>query len=259
MAAHATVNHDYAVASDRFGGSYAYPTASALAAAGGFSQHFAHMRTYWNSQLAGIAQIQTLPDQSLIDASQYYSTAYNAGYGEWGLAGSNYRDQGILSYQFMISNGQSGPYSWWESQQLPNPGSPWAGTHPEAGNGSSPHAWGMANANPVLLDSLAAQRSDGSLVVGRGVPSSWVTSGKIIALVNFPAAGGRHLGLTVRTSGSSVTLTLSGAEQAGPVLFQLPAFVGNISRASAGTVDEKTVTVAATVRSVTVQLTHPAA
>jgi hypothetical protein len=525
--AHATVNHDYAVASDRFGGSYAYPTASALAAAGGFSQHFAHMRTYWNSQLAGIAQIQALPDHGLIDAyktgfiytqiirsgdelktgangydkefshdvigilanlfnqgytagahglldraryvigtqtqyddgvwtypwiwalyllktgdlsfvkanfgtegpagatepsiqdtahliaadrtgpggimeetndidangywtidnyealmglwayrwiaqqvgstseatwatgqydslltatsatlnatisanhltylpcsmtepntdnrcvnaedanwaapflfgrwawdgqlfgaplsgpgldlidatyaygfarlagklpantfggypTQYYSTAYNAGYGEWGLAGSDYRDQGILSYQFMISNGQSGPYSWWESQQFPNPGSPWAGTHPEAGNGSSPHAWGMANANLVLLDSLAAQRSDGSLVVGRGVPSSWVTSGKIIAVANFPAAGGRHLGLTVRTSGSSVTLTLSGAQPAGPVLFQLPAFVGNISRASAGTVDEKTgtVTVPATVRSVTVQLTHPAA
>ena len=59
--AHATVNHDYAVASDTFGGSYAFPTANAPAAAGGFSQHFAHMRTYWNSQLAGIAQIQALP------------------------------------------------------------------------------------------------------------------------------------------------------------------------------------------------------
>ena len=63
--------------------------------------------------------------------TQYYSTAYNAGYGEWGLASNDYRDQGILSYQFMVSNGQSGPYSWWESQQFPNPGSPWIGTHAE--------------------------------------------------------------------------------------------------------------------------------
>ena len=46
--AHATVNHDYAVAADRFGGSYAWPTASALTGAGGFDQHFAHMRAYWN-------------------------------------------------------------------------------------------------------------------------------------------------------------------------------------------------------------------
>ena len=191
--------------------------------------------------------------------TQYYSTAYNAGYGEWGLASSDYRAQGILSYQFMIANGQSGPYSWWESQQFPNPGSPWTGTHPEAGNGSSPHAWGMANANMVLLDSLAAQRADGSLVVGRGVPSSWVSAGKLISLANFPTVAGRHLGLAIRSSGSLVTLTLSGQAPAGPVLFQLPAFVGNIAHASAGTVDEKTgtVTLATTVRTVTVQLTHP--
>jgi hypothetical protein len=63
-----TVDHDYVVASDRFGGSYAWPSASALAAAGGFGQHFAHMRAYWNAQLASIAQIVTLPDQSLADA-----------------------------------------------------------------------------------------------------------------------------------------------------------------------------------------------
>ncbi len=70
---------------------------------------------------------------------------------------------------------------------------------------------------------------------------------------------GRHLGLTIRSGGSSVTPTLSGQAPGGPVLFQLPAFVGNIAHASAGTIDEKTgtVTLAATVRTVTVQLTHP--
>ena len=191
--------------------------------------------------------------------TQYYSTAYNAGYGEWGLASNDYRDQGILSYEFMVANGQSGPYSWWESQQFPNPGSPWTGTHPEAGNGSSPHAWGMANANMVLLDSLAAQRSDGSLIVGRGVPDSWVASGQVISLANFPITDGRHLGLSIRANGNAVTLTLNGDKPTGPVLFQLPAFVNNIAHASAGTVNEKTgtVTLAATVRTVTVQLTQP--
>jgi hypothetical protein len=190
--------------------------------------------------------------------TQYYSTAYNAGYGEWGLASNDHRDQGILSYQFMVANGQSGPYSWWESQQFPNPGSPWAGTHPEAGNGASPHAWGMANANMVLLDSLAAQESNGSLIVGRGVPDSWVSSGQVISLANFPTVSGRHSGLSIRTSGQAVTLTVSGDQPAGAVLFQLPAFVGNIASASAGTVNEKTgtVTVPATVHSVTVHLTR---
>ena len=56
-------------------------------------------------------------------------------------------------------------------------------------------------------------------------------------------------------------LTLSGDQPdqgSGPVLFQLPAFVGNIAHASAGTVDEATgtVTLQATARSVTVTLRH---
>ena len=190
--------------------------------------------------------------------TQYWSTAYNAGYGEWGLASDNYRDQGILSYEFMIADGQSGPYSWWESQQFPNPGSPWTGTHPENGNGSSPHAWGMANANMVLLDSLAAQRADGSLVVGRGVPDSWVHGGQAVSLANFPTTDGRHIALSIAASGTAVTLTLRGDQPSGPVLFELPAFVNNIAHASAGTVSESagTVTLPATTRSVTVQLTH---
>jgi len=190
--------------------------------------------------------------------AQYYSTAYNAGYGEWGLASNAHRDQGILSYQFMIANGQSGPYSWWESQQFPNPGSPWAGTHPEAGNGSSPHAWGMANANMVLLDSLAAQRSDGSLIVGRGVPDFWIRAGQTIRLANVPTVAGRRIGLAISSSGPRVTLRLTGQPAAGPVLFQLPAFVGNIAGASTGTVSERTgtVTLPPGTHAVTVRLKH---
>src|ERR1700753_443610 len=87
--------------------------------------------------------------------TQYYTTAYNAGYGEWGLASNDYRSHGILSYQFMVSSAQAGPYSWWESEQFPNPGSPWTGTHPESGNGSSPHAWGIPNPNHTLPRSMA--------------------------------------------------------------------------------------------------------
>jgi hypothetical protein len=95
-------------------------------------------------------------------------------------------------------------------------------------------------------------------VVGRGVPDSWVRGGQVISLANFPTAGGRHTGLTIRTSGSTVTLTLSGGLPPGPVLFQLPAFAGNIAHASAGTVDGKTgtVTLSPATRSVTVQLTR---
>jgi hypothetical protein len=134
------------------------------------------------------------------------------------------------------------------------------GTHPEAGNGASPHAWGMANANLVLLDSLAAQRSDKSLVVGRGVPDAWVAAGQEIKLAHFPTTDGHHLGLDITTHGKKVTLTLSGGTPAGPVLFQLPAFVRNIAGTTKGSISESTgtVTLPRTATTVTVTLRHAA-
>lgn len=198
------------------------------------------------------------PDTTGGFPGDYYSSAYNAAQGSAGLAGVSHRDQGILNYEFMIANSQSGPWSWWESSSAPNPRSPWVGRHPATGQGSSPHAWGIAGANKVLLDSLVAQRSDGSLVVGRGVPPAWLGHGAPISVTNFPTTAGHRIGVSISSSGRSVSLTLRGPVPAGPVLFQLPSFVQNIATTSAGTVNQRagTVTLAATVRHVTIALTR---
>ena len=176
--------------------------------------------------------------------------------GAAGLAGVTHRDQGILGYEFMIANSQSGPWSWWESSSAPDPATPWVGRHPATGQGSSPHAWGLAGANKVLLDSLVAVRAGGALVVGRGVPPTWLRSGTPITVTNFPTTSGRRAGVTIAGAGRSVSLTLHGASPQGSVQFALPAFIDNIARASTGTVDEATgtVTMRPTVRHVTVTL-----
>ncbi len=186
----------------------------------------------------------------------YYSTAYNAGMGSAGLASTAYRDQGILSYEFMIENTQSGPYSWWESSSAPSASTPWVGKHPAAGQGSSPHAWGMSQANKVLLDSLVAQSSDGTLIIGRGVPAQWLSEGASISVTNFPTTDGKRLSLRISSSGQSVSLTLSGQLPSGQVLFELPSFINDIAATSSGTIaqDTGTVTLAPSTRSVTVQL-----
>jgi hypothetical protein len=185
----------------------------------------------------------------------YYSSGYNAGYGSAGLAGENYRDLGILGYEFMIANSQSGPYSWWESSTAPAK-TPWIGRHPAAGQGASPHAWGMAQANKVLLDSLAAQQADGTLIVGRGAPPAWVGGHRQIAVENFPTIDGRRLNLRISSNGDSVTLTLTGRATSGPTRFELPSFVKNIASSTAGTVNQTTgtVTLAPAIRRVTVRL-----
>ncbi len=186
----------------------------------------------------------------------YYSSGYNAATGAAGLASTAHRDQGIVGYEFMLANSQSGPLSWWESSSAPDPSSPWVGRHPGAGQGSSPHAWGMAGANKVLLDSLVAQRADGSLVVGRGIPPAWLRTGTPISVTNFPTTDGRRAAVTITCTGREVSLTLRGAAPQGPVLFQLPSFIRDIEATSAGTVDQAsgTVTVAPGVRHVTVTL-----
>jgi hypothetical protein len=189
----------------------------------------------------------------------YYSTGYNAGYGTAGLASRHHRDQGILSYEFMIANTQSGPYSWWESSSAPATHTSWLGRHPTTGQGASPHAWGMAQANGVLLASLVAERSDGSLVVGRGIPAQWLSGDPPITVKNFPTTDGRRLSLRISSSGQSVSLKLFGQTPSGPVLFQLPQFIDNIATTSAGRVDQKTgtVTLSPTTRNVSVQLRTP--
>jgi hypothetical protein len=189
----------------------------------------------------------------------FWSTAYNGAYGAWGLGSNNYRDEGILSLEFLINEDQAGPYSWWEGSTPPGT-SPWIGNHPASGGGASPHSWGIAMGDLGLLDSLVSQRTDGSLIVGRGVPNSWVSSGQWIGVSNFPTTDGGRIGATITTRGNAVTLQLTG-RPSGPVIFELPAFVNNIASASAGTVDNGagSVTVDAHTRSVTVTLAHAAA
>jgi hypothetical protein len=208
--------------------------------------------TYGFDRLHGLLP----PDTTGGFPGDYYSSAYNAAQGAAGLASAHHRDQGILNFEFMVANSQSGPLSWWESSSAPDPGSPWVGLHPSTGQGSSPHAWGIAGADKVLLDSLVAQQSNGSLVIGRGVPPAWLDGGPPITVTNFPTTAGRRAGVRISSTGRSVSLTLSGAAPTAPVLFQLPSFVGNIASTSAGTVDQATgtVTLAPALRHVTVTL-----
>jgi hypothetical protein len=106
-----------------------------------------------------------------------------------------------------------------------------------------------------LLDSLVSQQADGALVVGRGVPNSWLASGRPIAVSNFAAADGRRIGVTISGHGKEITLSVTG-NTPGPVIFDLPAFAGTIAAASSGTVSASagTVTIPAGTRSVTVTL-----
>jgi hypothetical protein len=206
----------------------------------------------------GFARLEGIlpPDTTGGFPGDYYSSGYNAAMGSAGLASQSHRDQGILDFEFMVAHGQSGPWSWWESSSAPDPRTPWVGSHPASGQGSSPHAWGIAGSDKVLLDSIVAQRADGSVVVGRGIPPQWLNSGAPIALTNFPTTDGKRSSFTIDAHGTAVTLTLGGASSPGKILFELPSFVRNVAATSTGAIDQAsgTVTLGPGVRNVTVTL-----
>ncbi|MEV6266824.1 sugar-binding protein [Kribbella sp. NPDC051936] len=175
----------------------------------------------------------------------YFSSAYNAGYGSAALRGEEYRDLGIKSYQYMIDKTMSGPFGWWEGVDYPSADSPWNIDHARGGGGSNQHMWGQSTATKVLFDSLIAEKSDGTVIIGRGVPNEWIRNRQQIALNSYPVTGGR-IGYQLTTSGRTVTLRLSG-DTAKPTGYsiELPVLRDNIAHVSTegAVVDQVTGTV----------------
>jgi hypothetical protein len=150
-------------------------------------------------------------------ASDSYSTAYNAGYGSAGLRGEIYRSEGIHAYQFILDNGQTGPYSWLESFKRETAPGPWVGVHPTFSHFvvSCPHMFGQSTATKVLVDSLIALKVGSAasgdaygVVIGRGVPNEWITGGRNIEVSNFPIENNKRMGFKLATNSGSQSFTL---------------------------------------------------
>ncbi|MEU4192396.1 sugar-binding protein [Kribbella sp. NPDC026611] len=190
---------------------------------------------------------------------RYFSSAYNAGYGSAALRGERYRDLGIKAYQFMIGKSMSGPFGWWEGVDYPSTTSPWNIDHAAGGGGSNQHMWGQSTATKVLFDSLIAEKSDGTVIIGRGVPNEWIRTHQKIALDSYPVTNGGRIGYALTTAGKTVTLKFTGNTTAYSI--ELPALRGNIANVSvkqatinqsAGTIHLPTGT-----KQVTITLRHP--
>ncbi|GAA1598916.1 hypothetical protein GCM10009804_64340 [Kribbella hippodromi] len=193
----------------------------------------------------------------------YFSSAYNAGYGSSALRGEQYRDLGIKSYQYMIDKTMSGPFGWWEGVDYPSAASPWNIDHARGGGGSNQHMWGQSTATKVLFDSLIAEKSDGTVIIGRGVPNEWLRTGEKIGLDQYPVQSGGRVGYQLKTAGKTVHLQFTGAAtESTEYSIELPALRDNVANVSVrgAVVDQKagTVRVPAGTKNVTIVLRHTA-
>jgi hypothetical protein len=146
-----------------------------------------------------------------------YGAAYNVGMGLQLLFSDRFRTEVVNNITFLLDN-QSAPFQWGESFDRPKSDSDW--TRPAA----DLETWALGFDQQAIQEICASVRSDGTVIIGRGVPDAWLRKGGVIGWKNVRIDGGRKMDFDITTKGDAVTLTMSGDEPLGQVLFDLPAF-----------------------------------
>ena len=171
------------------------------------------------------------------------------------LRGTRWRGRGIQAFQYMLQNAQQGPQAYWECATLPSE-SAWAGMHPHSGTGDCPHLFGPALSEKVLIESPIAERSDGTVIIGRGIPSEWNAPGQRIEITDVPLSVRRRFGYAMTSASGKIDIEFTGDIPLGQIWVDLPVFCGKRVKPSVGTYDstEQRVVLPATTRKVSISL-----
>lgn len=170
------------------------------------------------------------------------SSGYNASFSISGLLSKNFRQEPIKAYQFLLNNGQSAPYGFWEMFHAADSSNPWDGRHPAETDdwGACPHMWAQAGATQALLDALVAEFYDGKIIIGRGYLNEWCGKGEVTEIKNFPISHNGRLNIRIEfVDADLVSVDISGSTPAGNILLNMPVLVNNIESATSGTIDNK--------------------
>jgi hypothetical protein len=146
-----------------------------------------------------------------------YGAAYNVGMGLQLLFSDRFRTEVVNNITFLLDN-QSAPFQWGESFDGPRSDSDW--TRPAA----DLETWALGFDQQAIQEICASVRSDGTVIIGRGIPDEWLREDTPIEWKNVRINGGRKMDFAITTSAEFVTLTLKGDEPIGAVVFDLPVF-----------------------------------
>ncbi|MGI6264613.1 MAG: bacterial Ig-like domain-containing protein [Acutalibacteraceae bacterium] len=183
-----------------------------------------------------------------------YGTVYNVGQGIALLGTEGYRTAGVKAYEWLMDN-QGAPYQWTESFDRGQNASDWTRAAIDY------ETWGLGFLRQGLLESTASVKTDGTVIVGRGIPDEWLMGDAPVSWQNIAINNGRRFDTLTLSSPdeSTVCLQLSGDDAWGDIVLDLPVMKGNIASASTGVVDNAagTVTVPGNTKQLTVTLIRP--
>jgi hypothetical protein len=186
-----------------------------------------------------------------------YGTAYNCSAGLQCLYSDTYRTEVVKNLEFQLEN-QCAPYNWSEAFEYKGRDA-WVGMYVPPVSYGNLDSWGASFTKQALLQMCASVKIDGTVIIGRGIPDYWLEPGNVVEWANVNVNEGRRISFRIASGRSTIELRIWGDVRNGDVLFNLPAFKGNIAAANAGTVnsEEGIVTLSPTTDSVSVTLRHP--
>ena len=186
-----------------------------------------------------------------------YGSTYNASAGAQCLFSEEYRTETIKNLEFLLKN-QCAPFQWSEAFEYKGKGQ-WVGMYTPQVSYGNYESWGANFSKQALLQACISVKTDGAVILGRGIPNHWLKPGDVIEWSNVNVNDNRRISFRISSQRSEVKLELRGDTPNGEVRFNLPAFKNNIAAADAGTIDNDKgmVTLRPSLRSVTVKLRTP--
>ena len=186
-----------------------------------------------------------------------YGSTYNASAGVQCLFSEEYRTEIIKNLEFLLHN-QCAPFQWSEAFENKGKGQ-WVGMYTPQSSYGNYESWGTNFTKQALLQACVSVKTDGTIIIGRGIPNHWLEPGKVIEWANVNVNGNRKINFKIVSEQTAVTLQIWGDTPNGNVRFDLPLFRDNIASASAGSADsvQGVVTLPPSTRSTTVTLRNP--
>jgi hypothetical protein len=185
-----------------------------------------------------------------------YGSTYNASAGIQCLFSEKYRTEAIKNIEFLYNN-QCAPFQW--SEAFENKGrDQWVGMYTPRGTGGygNYETWGYSFTKQALLQACVSVKTDGTVIIGRGIPNHWLKAGDVTEWAGVNVNDNRKINFKIIGGDSEITLKIWGDKPNGMVCFNLPVFKNNIVSASAGKVDNEmgSVSLEPSMTSVTVKL-----
>jgi hypothetical protein len=148
-----------------------------------------------------------------------YGAVYNAGMGMQLLYSDEYRTLVARSIEWLLDN-QSSPLQWGESFHKPDPSSGW--TLPE----TDLETWGLGFIRQAMLQLCVSVHVDGTVILGRGIPDHWLSSGHAIAWKNVYINDGKKIDFSIEKDGNEIIIEISGDNADGDIVVDLPVLKG---------------------------------